>query len=77
MLFCFRELVEGLVCAAVRMSGQGGHRREGGQRYMRRQVGSPTVTLLGGFGEGLNDCCLIVLFLLDVEGQPLPQVVAS
>lgn len=59
------------------MSGQGGHGREGGQRYMRRQVGSPGVPLLRGFGEGLNDRCLIVLFLLDVEGQPLPQVVAS
>lgn len=59
------------------MNGQGGHGGEGGQRDMWVQVPPSTVTLLGCFGEGLDDGSLIVLLLLDVEGQPLPQVVAT
>lgn len=44
---------------------------------MWRQVAPSAVTLLRGFGEGLDDGGLIVLLFLDVEGEPLPQVVAT
>lgn len=76
-LLCFRELVQGLVCDRVRVTGQGGHGGEGGQGDVRGQVPAATVTLLRGLGEGLDDGSLIVLLLLDVEGQPLPQVAAT
>lgn len=59
------------------MTRQGGHGREGRERNMWGQVTPSTVTFLRGFGEGLNDGSLIVLLLLNVEGQPLPQVVAT
>lgn len=59
------------------MTGQGGHGGEGGQRDMRGQVPPSTVTFLRSFREGLDDGSLIVLLLLDVEGQPLPEVVAT
>lgn len=59
------------------MTGQGRHGGEGGQRDVRGHVSPSTVTLLRSFREGLDDGSLIVLLLLDVEGQPLPEVVAT
>lgn len=76
-LLRFRQLVQGLVCDGVSVTGQGGHGGEGGQGDMGGQVPPPTVTLLRGLGEGLDDGSLIVLLLFDVEGQPLPQVAAT
>lgn len=59
------------------MRRQGGHGGEGGQRDVRGQVPPSGVALFRGFGEGLDDGGLVVLLLFDVEGQPLPQVVAA
>lgn len=41
------------------------------------QVTPSAVTFLRGFGEGLDYGSLVVLLLLDVEGQSLPQVVTT
>lgn len=71
------ELVQGLVRDGVGVAGQGGHGGEGGQGDVRRQVPASAVALLGSLGEGLDDGRLIVLLLLDVEGQPLPKVAAA
>lgn len=46
--------------------GEGGHGKLG-----------PTVALLRQLGEGLDDGRLVVLLLLDMEGQSLPQVAAA
>lgn len=59
------------------MTRQGGHGGEGGKRDMRGQPPPSIITLLRSLGEGLDDSSLIVLLLLDVEGQPLPQVAAA
>lgn len=76
-LLRFGELVQGLVCDGVGVAWQGGHGGEGGQGDVRRQVPASAVALLGSLGEGLDDGRLIVLLLLDVEGQPLPKVAAA
>lgn len=76
-LLRFREIIQGLVCDRVGMTRQGGHGGEGGKRDMRGQPPPSTVTFLRSLGEGLDDGSLIVLLLLDVEGQPLPQVAAA
>lgn len=75
-LLGLRQLVQGLVCDRVLVAGQRGHGGQGGQRHVRGKVGPAQVALLGRLGEGLDDGRLVVLLLLDVEGEALPQVVA-
>lgn len=59
------------------MAVQRGNGGEGGQRNVWRKIPTSTVVLLRHFREGLDDSCLVVLPLLDMERQSLPQVTAA